>query len=159
MLTIARTGSKCLPASLVPRTNGNILHDWHAEIIAIRAFNHFLITQSKLSTIQGNDSAQYVRRRDIHELTTSSPQPFTIKDDVKIHMYCSEAPCGDASMELIAAAQDDNTSWERPTVVNEADGSLNKPQLLGRKYFSEKGVVRRKPGGKLNPILKDVLIS
>ena len=153
MLTIDRTGSKCLPASLVPEASGHILHDWHAEIIAIRAFNHFLISQSKLASAEGDDSAKFVRRRDIHELTVSSPQPFAIKDDVNIHMYCSEAPCGDASMELIAAAQEDDTPWERPSVYDEVDSSFTEPKLLGRKYFTEKGVVRRKPGGKFNFVL------
>jgi len=64
--------------------------------------------------------------------------PFAIQDDVKIYMYCSEAPCGDASMELIMAAQDDATPWEKPADTD-SDG------LTGRGYFSELGVVRRKP--------------
>ena len=55
-------------------------------------------------------------------------------------MYCSEAPCGDASMELIMAAQEDPTPWAVPQAV---DG--NSDALTGRGYFSELGVVRRKP--------------
>ena len=144
------TGSKCLPASLIPEAFGNILHDWHAEIVAIRAFNYFLITQCKLSSIEGADDAYYVRPRERYEVTRNSPQPFEIKEDVQIHMYCSEAPCGDASMELIVAAQDDGTPWERPTEANTADGAFIKPLLLGRKHFSEKGIVRRKPGRNLS---------
>ena len=158
MLTILNsTGSKCLPASVVPEACGNILHDWHAEIIAIRAFNYFLIEQCKTSSIENADNADYVRLRGNGEVTKSSPQPFEIKEGVKIHMYCSEAPCGDASMELIIAAQDDDTPWERPTEVIKADGASVKPTLLGRKHFSEKGVVRRKPGRNFNLVLYNTL--
>jgi len=64
----------------------------------------------------------------------SSMPPFKLKADVKIHMYCSEAPCGDASMELIMRAQEDSTPWKQA------------PETMpGRGDFSQLGVVRRKP--------------
>ena len=107
-----------------------------------------MITQIKLFSTEGGGSAEFIRQRETHELTVSSPQPFAIKDDMAIHMYCSEAPCGDASMELVAATQVDDTPWEKPTTPDKADSSIKVPKLLGRKYFSEKGVVRRKPGAK-----------
>ncbi|KAI9702221.1 MAG: hypothetical protein M1820_006303 [Bogoriella megaspora] len=71
-------------------------------------------------------------------------QAFAIHEDVKIHMYCSEAPCGDASMELTMDAQDDPAPWEHPPDQGGTeDGQAF--NLHGRGYFSELGAVRRKP--------------
>ena len=39
---------KCLPANKLPVAHGNILHDWHAEVIAIRAFNRPLLDECTL---------------------------------------------------------------------------------------------------------------
>ena len=39
------TGMKCLPHSKIPHANGNVLHDSHAEVLAIRAFNRFLVDE------------------------------------------------------------------------------------------------------------------
>lgn len=64
-------------------------------------------------------------------------------------MYCTCAPCGDASMELCMAAQEDATPWEvtRHTDPNPTDQvDLQEENLLdGRAHFSLLGVVRRKP--------------
>lgn len=73
-------------------------------------------------------------------MSESSYQPFTIKEDVRIHMYCSEAPCGDASMELIIKKQVDQTPWSASP-----SSEQNRSLLSGRGYFAELGAVRRKP--------------
>jgi tRNA-specific adenosine deaminase 1 len=74
-------------------------------------------------------------------------QPFAIRDGVILHMYCSEAPCGDASMELTMAAQEDAAPWELPSTKQKSssDEPAADGTLLGRGYFSQLGVVRRKP--------------
>jgi tRNA-specific adenosine deaminase 1 len=54
-------------------------------------------------------------------------------------MYGSEAPCGDASMELIMAALEDATPWELSAASN------RETTLKGRGSFAELGIVRRKP--------------
>lgn len=57
-------------------------------------------------------------------------------------MYSTCAPCGDASMELCMAEQEDSTPWTVPP----PDETKDQPTLLdGRAYFSVLGVVRRKP--------------
>ncbi|KAI9720832.1 MAG: hypothetical protein M1812_002671 [Candelaria pacifica] len=146
------TGSKCLPTSKLALSQGQILHDWHAEILAIRSFNNFLIQEClSLSTTPTNPS-KYVRRRSETELSYTHSQPFTIKEDTQIHMYCSEAPCGDASMELTMEAQEDATPWPTPSssssiTVNPSSPASAVPVagLHGRGHFSSLGIVRRKP--------------
>lgn len=146
---------KCLPQSKIPSAQGNVLHDWHAEILAIRAFNRFLVDECADLARQGlggRDESAWVKWRknlDEEENTEEEEgvgcwqdQPFALRDGVGIHMYCSEAPCGDASMELTMAEQEDATPWESPTsgIDTEEEG-----MLLGRGHFDQLGVVRRKP--------------
>ena len=131
--------------------------DWiqHAEILAIRAFNHFLIDECRL-LLSGGGVSNLLRQREPGEITSLEYQPFTIKDDVEIHMYCSEAPCGDASMELVMEAQEDPTPWtETPPAVPVLSEPLPQPDraapegevllLRGRSHFSYLGAVRLKP--------------
>ncbi|KAI8682976.1 A to I editase domain-containing protein [Fusarium sp. Ph1] len=138
------TGMKCLPASKVAESNGVGIHDWHAEILAIRTFNRFLLDECK-SLLDKDDGSSILRRtqRTTTKEGDMSLKPFEIKDDVKLHMYCSEAPCGDASMELTMAAQEDASPW--PTPVATEPNSADEKCLPGRAYFSQLGVVRRKP--------------
>ena len=82
----------------------------------------------------------YVRRRAESEMSECSPQPFVIHDDVKISLYISEAPCGDASMELVIDEQDDAAPWKAPLPLLEGD-----TKMLGRGHFDALGIVRRKP--------------
>lgn len=150
---------KCLPQTKLQSAGGNVLHDWHAEVLAIRAFNRFLVDECAELAQRGlgGESAwvRWRRRVDdevepkrLNELQQDNEagavpskdgapwqeQPFELHEDVCIDMYVSDAPCGDASMELVMAEQDDATPWE-----NVADG------MPGRGNFDRLGVVRRKP--------------
>ncbi|KAB8294931.1 hypothetical protein EYC80_006886 [Monilinia laxa] len=60
-------------------------------------------------------------------------------------MYCSEAPCGDASMELTMAAQEDPTPWDLPSNPDPDSETGNRTELPGRANFQLLGRVRRKP--------------
>ncbi len=133
---------KCLPEAKVSRAAGSVLHDWHAETIAIRAFNHFLLQECLRLAQHASEDSALIRRRTRNEISeTSGLQPFTLRENTKIYMYCSEAPCGDASMELIMDAQDDPTPWP----VQFGSGGSESQMLKGRANFSELGIVRRKP--------------
>ncbi|KAI9774376.1 MAG: hypothetical protein M1840_004270 [Geoglossum simile] len=138
---------KCLPRSKVPLANGFVLHDWHAEVLAIRSFNRFLIQECRDLVASSRPSSTFIRRRSEHEISDADHQPFAIKGDTRIHMYCSEAPCGDASMELTMAAQEDSTPWSVPLTPSDSlsAGGATESLLHGRGYFSELGAVRRKP--------------
>jgi tRNA-specific adenosine deaminase 1 len=84
---------KCLPSNKIPEANGTVLHDWHGEVVALRSINRFLLEECRKLALSKEQSSKYVRRRRADEITPSNFQPFTVKEDVKLHMYCSEAPC------------------------------------------------------------------
>lgn len=110
---------KCLPASKLAEANGVAIHDWHAEVLAIRTFNRFLLDECQRiveghdddsnAILRPNDSADaggghgtghhvdystIIQRNDSVDADGGhGARPFAIKDDVKLHMYCSEAPC------------------------------------------------------------------
>ncbi|KAF2403617.1 tRNA-specific adenosine deaminase [Trichodelitschia bisporula] len=139
------TGMKCLPVSKVERAKGVVLHDWHAEIVAVRAFNRFLLQECAILAKTGAGTSAYLRRCSPDELRDGSPQPFSILEDVRVYMYCSEAPCGDASMELVMRSQEDATPWHLPPLSDVPRAETSQDELRGRGYFSELGIVRRKP--------------
>ena len=150
---LGRTGMKCLPAAKVPGTRGCVLHDCHAEVLALRAFNLFLL-QECLSLLQFPEASDFIiLQHSPGNLDTQPCQPFSIREDVKIHMYSSEAPCGDASMELVMNAQDDATPWP----IDSTDPAGEVPmKLRGRENFSELGSVRRKPGKPVMPVAYNI---
>lgn len=83
---------KCLPQNKVTEAQGLVIHDWHAEILAIRSFNRFLLEECYAVSKEGFTS-EYVRLCNEEERTGSRFQPFALKDEIILHMYCSEAPC------------------------------------------------------------------
>lgn len=148
------TGMKCLPASKVLQANGNVLHDWHAEVLAIRGFNSWILEECVLLAQSGREGeGQWIEWSDgnLHEAQQLDPgssplPPFKLKPDVQIHMFCSQAPCGDASMELTMASQEDATPWAN------AAPSSNPDDMIGRGHFDRLGVVRRKPARPDAPV-------
>ncbi|KAL2069002.1 hypothetical protein VTL71DRAFT_15340 [Oculimacula yallundae] len=141
------TGMKCLPQNKIAQAQGVTLHDWHAEILTIRSFNQFLLEECLALASSEKASSEYVRIRAQEERTDTHFQPFALNDGINLHMYCSEAPCGDSSMELTMAAQEDDTPWALPSEKDEDGVSpASEPGVLhGRGYFSALGSVRRKP--------------
>jgi len=148
------TGMKCLPASKVTQAKGNVLHDWHAEVLAIRGFNSWILEECALLAQLGREGeGQWIEwsGRDTHGVQQLDPgsvpwPPFKLKPDVQIHMFCSQAPCGDASMELTMASQEDATPWAN------AAPSANPDDMIGRGHFDRLGVVRRKPARPDAPV-------
>ena len=135
---------KCLPANKIPQAHGFVLHDWHAEVLAIRGLNHFFIQECHHLARAHDSQSPFIRRRDASELSERRGfQTFTVHESLKLYMFCSEAPCGDASMELTMNAQHDATPWvHTPSLKSEEKLGL---ALQGRGFFSELGTVRRKP--------------
>lgn len=92
---------KCLPASKLSQANGVALHDWHAEVLTLRAFNRFILDECRRLAQDDVAESDFLRRRTKEELSSSSGgptpswncQPFAWRDGLTLHMYCSEAPC------------------------------------------------------------------
>ncbi|KAG0637294.1 adenosine deaminase/editase [Tuber brumale] len=150
------TGMKCLPKYKIPLAGGMVLHDSHAEVLAIRGLNYFLLEECKALSADELFVSRFIRRRSQEEISQRSPQPFTLRESVLIHFYSSEAPCGDASMELTMAVQDDPTPWTMPSLAptpftSPRNSGLPTTLLQGRQYFSELGIVRTKPGRADSP--------
>ena len=87
---------KCLPTSKLPEANGNGIHDWHAEILAIRTFNRFLLDECRALSAgkagNGFGVLESCASKPDARVSTSRA-PFRVRDGIKLHMYCSEAPC------------------------------------------------------------------
>lgn len=134
------TGTKCLSASALPKCKGLVLHDSHAEILALRGFNYWLLSEVR-TILESPDyhSAYLDFCLEDHGLDTGPIPPFKIKNDISIHFFTTEAPCGDASMEILmrSLASGDTSPWQVDTSTTMA--------LQGRGHFSLLGYVRRKP--------------
>lgn len=147
------TGTKCLPRNKLESANGNILHDWHAEILCIRGFNRWLLDEC--SSLLNSNGSRWLQLRELERrepevcvgpTETCQPPAFELKDGISIHMFTSAAPCGDASMELIMATQADATPWRSPAP------SADPNDMLGRGQFDQLGAVRRKPSRSDAPV-------
>lgn len=127
------TGVKALPdATIKSHSRGLLLHDCHAEILVLRAFNWFAI-QECLKLRKSVDS-------EIFEVAGSG---FKLKKGITFALYISEPPCGDASLELLIDESDEK--WDDHTVLA---GNV----LRGREDFTLKGKVRTKPGRRDSPL-------
>lgn len=143
-LTLSRTGSKCLPVSAISKCHGMVLHDSHAEVLALRALSRFLLSEVH-AVLQRHDVAYvspFVCFRSVDldrgQENLCLYQPFQVRGNVSIWMFSTEAPCGDASMEILMDEKEgDVEPWDK-----EPDP---KEMLQGRGYFSALGRVRRKP--------------
>ncbi|ODV92932.1 hypothetical protein CANCADRAFT_11544, partial [Tortispora caseinolytica NRRL Y-17796] len=80
---VVTTGVKAQPANQLEHR----VHDSHAEILAIRAFNLYLFL---------------------------NPERADIIKSAKVHLYVSEMPCGDASMSLVASRSASSEEWLAP---------------------------------------------
>lgn len=128
-LTLA-TGVKALPDKSRAYSNGLLVHDMHAEVLAIRLFNWFLLDEAvRMHNEQYQSEVVEKADKDGH---------FRIKKDIALALYISEPPCGDASMSHLSQ---DKEPWE------EGPRKRQKTDLLrGRDHFHKLGLVRTKPG-------------
>ncbi|EXJ81219.1 hypothetical protein A1O3_07509 [Capronia epimyces CBS 606.96] len=143
------TGTKCLAASALPTCRGTVLHDCHAEILALRGFNWWLLAEVQKIVEDPAYQSPFLESEkeyetDHQQTTLSTPlstpgAPFRLKPTISIHFFTTEAPCGDASMEILmnSLPPDEAAPW--PVRENASTA------LQGRGHFSLLGHVRRKP--------------
>ena len=97
------TGTKCLnPSKLSP--DGQVLNDSHGEVLARRGFIRALHLQIEWLLSQAGDGGSYdgcllrVER-------SSDTFRICLREDVSLHLYVSQAPCGDASIFEVPEAE------------------------------------------------------
>ena len=125
-----------------------MLHDCHAEVLALRGFNRWVLDELEHMVLDPSYQFNYFQQAfDLSDDSLgpdSTYSPFAFKDDVSLHFFTTEAPCGDASMELLIRSKpaEEAVPWtDLSSNVAEGGGAA----LLGRGYFSQLGTVRRKP--------------
>lgn len=120
-ITLA-TGVKVLPDKVRSYSHGGMVHDMHAEVLALRLFNYFLLGEAS------NAQSKWVMRH---------RSKFKFQQNVKLALFVSEPPCGDLSMNYLSSSFDSRETWASTA----ADGFHR-----GRNNFDQLGVVRTKPG-------------
>ena len=83
------TGVKSTPNDELKRSNGRILHDCHAEILALRGFNMVLLKQIQMLV---DPKAAVVP--DLVSPSSDEDGKFKLGDDWSFALYISRIPCG-----------------------------------------------------------------
>lgn len=131
------TGVKATPDTELVRSGGKILHDCHAEVLSLRAFNSTLLKEAIL-----------IKEGFKSDLLELGEHGFMMRSNWKLGLYISRLPCGDASMNLLEEQDDiENASsiygdYGEKQFIDPAIKTI----LRGRTNYDAKGVVRTKPG-------------
>ncbi|CCD26891.1 tRNA-specific adenosine deaminase NDAI_0I03230 [Naumovozyma dairenensis CBS 421] len=132
------TGVKALPNKELERSGGKMLHDGHAEIVALRGFNTVILQQ--IYQLKNGEETDLV----IH---SKDSEYYSFKSNLKIALYISQLPCGDISMRML---KERDIAPEELAIKDEDSiqyiNQDNKTILRGRLNFNKKGYVRTKPG-------------
>nr|GAT53807.1 tRNA-specific adenosine deaminase 1-like [Mycena chlorophos] len=134
------TGTKCLAAEKLPVEEA--LHDSHAEVLARRGAVRWLLEE--IARIkQGSCESLWIDRNDSEEIS------FKLRGGVRLGFYVSTVPCGDASMGLLAATQDEEMAALKstPSSLPSSISSTNTSTSIsrGRNNYTLLGVLRTKP--------------
>ena len=85
------TGNTCLDEiNLSYATDGSVLHDCHAEILARRGLIKFFFEQVKQAKENQSSIFEY----------NSTMNKYELNENITFHMYISSLPCGNASVNL-----------------------------------------------------------
>ncbi|OTF72144.1 hypothetical protein BLA29_003675, partial [Euroglyphus maynei] len=85
------TGTKCLSSEHLS-LDGNVVQDSHAEVMARRSLLHVLYDQlESLLANNLNDKPEFIL-----EPSDSSGKRFRLKSHLKLHLFITSPPCGDA---------------------------------------------------------------
>ena len=151
------TGTKCLPASSrCPR--GEALSDSHAEVIARRAFVRFLYDEleraasddgdgeTKRDATDANASTRSVPIVEWIATTTTTTTPFRLRGGVRVHLYATQSPCGDASIFDLTDARE--TASVAPADGETADGETPKERFPDALFRAENASQKRRAANK-----------
>ncbi|XP_028933435.2 double-stranded RNA-specific editase B2 [Ornithorhynchus anatinus] len=104
------SGTKCINGEYI-NDQGLVVNDCHAEIIARRAFVHFLYSQLELHLSKRREDWE---RSIFMRLKEGG---FRLKENVLFHLYVSTSPCGDARL---------NSPYEITTDLNSSKHVVRK---------------------------------
>nr|XP_037291910.1 tRNA-specific adenosine deaminase 1-like isoform X2 [Rhipicephalus microplus] len=148
------TGTKSIPTEHASKLGSQII-DSHAEVLARRCFLRFVYSEL-LKLARGEDSS-------VFETTDSSVFECRLKPGLKIHLFSSHTPCGDASIfpksgdessaDTVENVEYGETASKRPrldpdiyrTGAKCVPGVAQDKKLPGADYH-QLGVTRTKPG-------------
>ncbi|KAF5918599.1 hypothetical protein HPG69_005034 [Diceros bicornis minor] len=116
------TGTKCIGQSKM-RKSGDILNDSHAEVIARRSFQRYLLHQLHLATALEEDSIF---------VPGTQRGLWKLRPELLFVFFSSHTPCGDASIIPMLESEDQpccpvNRNWANNPSV-EASGNLEAPE-------------------------------
>ncbi|XP_042001023.1 tRNA-specific adenosine deaminase TAD1 [Salvia splendens] len=145
------TGTKCMGKSRWS-SSGDVVNDSHAEVIARRSLLRYFYTEidclAKKYRKLSNDGSAALPNDDmidaIFQLRAdkSEGEKFELKHGWELHLYISQLPCGDASLNSQMFTSISNNSVEKPN--NEC---LHSQESLQNDAFVQvPGTVHRKPG-------------
>ncbi len=90
-------GTKFSPtAVIVADASGRVVHDCHAEVLARRGLLRLLWHEVEAVCAGGDSDVVAATPADVQ---AAGGAPFTLRSDVRIHMYTSSQPCGNASIK------------------------------------------------------------
>ncbi|KAI9168342.1 hypothetical protein H9P43_007731 [Blastocladiella emersonii ATCC 22665] len=147
------TGLKCLNRD---SASCETVNDSHAEVLCRRAFRRFLLEQVDLLA-SGKPAKWCQILEPVSSEQADEPKRFRIRSDVRLHMYISQAPCGDGSLESLAdhvreqgsvdAVSEANRTEHKRALIHAAAAEGGSAGLVrGRNGFDMVGVLRTKPG-------------
>ncbi|KAL1946734.1 hypothetical protein VTO73DRAFT_14838 [Trametes versicolor] len=137
------TGSKCLPAERLPKS-GDALHDSHAEVLARRGAIRWLLEETARVCSEDSDYAS-------PWLVRGADGRFMLREAVRLDMYISTVPCGDASTRYLASFQDAEMAALKDSVARPEPPAHASSTARGRDNYSLYGVMRTKPGRADSP--------
>jgi Adenosine-deaminase (editase) domain len=117
------TGTKCTSSR---NGHGDVLHDCHAEVLARRGLVRVLLKevgslydQTETNHIPGKNNShpgpsrsKGLLARIQSNLDTANHEQFILRSDVKLHLYVSDSPCGDASIYEVSEDPNRNDAAE-----------------------------------------------
>ncbi|ONI23023.1 hypothetical protein PRUPE_2G164800 [Prunus persica] len=152
------TGTKCLGSSLLS-SNGDVVNDSHAEIIARRSLLRFFYAQiqcltqvySKQSDSNGSTQMQNGDAKNLlFELDPNGDGQgkYKLRKGLQLHLYISQLPCGVASPSSLLSPPKNISPTERGSSLDELNVSINEEALPNTNGDASQliGSVQRKPG-------------
>ncbi|KAJ7873356.1 adenosine deaminase/editase [Mycena olivaceomarginata] len=130
------TGTKCLPANRLP-ADGESLHDSHAEVLARRGAVRWFLEEIRRCQDAPSQS-EWIHRCDDGR--------YALKPAVRMSLYVSTVPCGDASMRFLSTSQDEQMAALKALAATRSPGPDPVVITRGRANYALFGALRTKPG-------------